>query len=523
MPSDGASVNERKVAIIGAGMGGLAAALTLAAKGVDVTVCERGGAPGGKMRAIDIGGIGIDSGPTVFTMRWVFEELFDAAGLDFSSAVKLSPLSILARHAWSERERFDLHADIATAADAVAQFSSPAEAKRFRAFCAEAKSIYGTLKDTYLAAEKPGMTELTRRIGVHRIAALYGMRPFETLWHALGKHFTDKRLQQLFGRYATYVGSSPFLAPATLMLIAHVEQDGVWSVEGGMVQLARALQQAAEKKGARFRFKEAVARIETNDGRASGVVLETGERLAADAVVLNADAAALSGGLFGEDAARAVEPMPRAERTLSAVTWSMVARTKGFPLLRHTVFFSSDYKAEFTQLFAARKVPIAPTVYVCAQDRGGDDDGKVTIPNDGERLLALINAPPVGDTQIFDDKEKARWETATFGLLERCGLTIERSPAQTVMTDPSDFNRLFPMTGGALYGRLSHGFQSPFKRPGSQTKLPGLYLAGGSAHPGAGVPMATLSGRLAAARIIADLPSIRPSHRAVISGGTSTD
>lgn len=518
----GVQVKERKVVIIGAGMGGLAAALTLAAQGVAVSVYDSAAAPGGKMRAIKIEGRSIDSGPTVFTMRWVFEELFDAAGLDFAGAVNLTPLAILARHAWSENERFDLHADIPTAAEAVAEFSGPAEARRFRAFCAEAKSIYGTLKDTYLAAEKPGMAELTRRIGVTRIGALAGMRPFETLWHALGKHFTDRRLQQLFGRYATYVGSSPFSAPATLMLIAHVEQDGVWSVDGGMIQLARALQNAAEKRGAVFHFSAPVARIEVSGGRASGIVLADGERIDADAVVLNADAAALAGGAFGPDAARAVDVWPRAERTLSAVTWSMIAQTHGFPLLRHSVFFSNDYPAEFTQLFAARRVPTSPTVYVCAQDRGGAD-GQVAIPNDGERLLMLINAPATGDTTSFDETEKARWETAAFGLLQKCGLTLERTAARTMRTDPSDFNRLFPMTGGALYGRVSHGFQSPFKRPGSATKLPGLYLAGGSAHPGAGVPMATLSGRLAAARIIADLPSTQKSRPAAISGGTLTD
>jgi 1-hydroxycarotenoid 3,4-desaturase len=513
-------MKERKIVVIGAGMGGLAAALALAARGLDVTVCDRAARPGGKMREIVIDGRGIDSGPTVFTMRWVFEELFAEAGLDFADAVVLTPLAILARHAWSESERFDLFADIRAAADSVGRFAGAGEAQRFRRFCDEARSIYTTLKETYLAADKPSMTELTRRIGFTRIGALTGMRPFETMWRALGAHFTDGRLRQLFGRYATYVGSSPFAAPATLMLIAHVEQEGVWSVEGGMARLAEALQLAAEKHGARFRFSSAVARIETEKGRASGVVLETGERLAADAVVLNADAAALSGRLFGEAAAYALDPWPRAERSLSAVTWSLIAPTRGFPLLRHNVFFSNDYPAEFTQLFTGRRVPAEPTVYVCAQDRGDSDD--VTSLPAAERLLVLINAPAFGDTEDPDEREKARWETAAFGLLERSGLTITRTPMRTVMTDPNEFNRLFPMTGGALYGRATHGFQAPFKRPGSHTRLPGLYLAGGSAHPGAGVPMATLSGRLAAARILADLGSMPRFRPAGISGGTRT-
>jgi 1-hydroxycarotenoid 3,4-desaturase len=502
-----------RVVIIGAGIGGLACAIDLAARGFAVTVVEKEPRSGGKMRETQIGDARIDSGPTVFTMRWVFDELFAAAGANFDASVKLKPLDILARHAWSEHERFDLFADIDRAAEAVAAFSSPAEAKRFRKFCTEARTIYRTLKEPFLASSKPNPLTLTQRIGFTQPAALFGIRPFETLWGALSKHFHDPRLRQLFGRYATYNGSSPFLAPATLMLIAHVEQDGVWTVDGGMQRLADALEKLAREKGVAFRFREAAKNICVSNGKTDGVALASGERLNAGAVVLNADAAALADGVFGAQARRATNAIAHRERSLSAMTWAMVAETQGFPLLYHNVFFSNDYGSEFEDIFKRGKLPASPTVYVCAQDRD------VTTPS---RLFLLVNAPANGDTHTFDQQEIAACETRTFELLNRCGLSVKRRPEMSAITTPTDFNRLFPATGGALYGRASHGWTASFRRPGSATKIPGLYLAGGSTHPGAGVPMAALSGRLAAQRLIADRASTRPYRRAAISGGIST-
>ncbi len=506
---------DEQVFVIGAGIGGLASAIDLAGRGFGVTVVERAARSGGKMRETEIGGVRINSGPTVFTMRWVFDELFESAGASFDTQVPLSRLATLARHAWSETEQFDLFADAERSAEAVAAFSGPGEGRRFSTFCAEARAIYHTLKDPFLRAPRPSPPTLAGRIGLHRPAALFGIRPFETMWAALSKSFQDPRLRQLFGRYATYNGSSPFAAPATLMLIAHVEQDGVWTVDGGMQRLAEGLERLARAKGVRFRFGEEVTRIVVEDGRAKGVLLASGERLHADAVVLNADAAALADGLFGDAAARAAKPVSIRDRSLSAVTWAMIAQVRGMALLRHNVFFSQDYRAEFEDIFRHRRLPRAPTVYVCAQDRG--DGGDVS---GDERLMMLVNAPAVGDRRNFTQEEIASCEIQVSRLLERCGLSVLARTAN--LTTPADFHRLFPATGGALYGRASHGWTASFRRPSSQTKIAGLYLAGGSTHPGAGVPMAALSGRLAAQRLVSDRASMRTSRRAVIFGGMST-
>ncbi|MBS0278783.1 MAG: phytoene desaturase [Proteobacteria bacterium] len=503
------------IVVIGAGIGGLACAIDLASQGMAVTVIEKAEKAGGKMREADIAGRRIDSGPTVFTMRWVFEDLFARAGASFEDYVSLSPLATLARHAWSENERFDLFADVKRAAEAVSEFSSPAEAKRFLAFCDEARTIYRTLKEPFLSSPRPNPISLTARIGLDRPAALFGIRPFETMWRALSKHFHDPRLRQLFGRYATYNGSSPFLAPATLMLIAHVEQDGVWTVDGGMQRLAEALEKLAREKGVAFRFGEDVQRIFAANNRVSGVVLASGERIEADSVVVNADAAALEDGLFGKDVAHATKAIRAKDRALSAITWAAVAKTQGFPLLHHNVFFSNDYAAEFEDIFKRARLPVAPTVYVCAQDRS---DG--AVQPDKDRLFLLVNAPAIGDHKQFSSEDIASCRTRMFERLQRCGLTV--TPDAIAATTPTDFHRMFPATGGALYGRASHGWMASFQRPGSATRIAGLYLAGGSTHPGAGVPMAALSGHLAATRLVSDRASMRRFRRAAISGGIST-
>ena len=181
------------------------------------------------------------------------------------------------------------------------------------------------------------------------------------------------------------------------------------------------------------------------------------------------------------------------------MTWNLLASTQGFPLSRHTVFFSNDYAAEFQDIGRGR-LAASPTVYVCAQDRSDVDDARMGA----ERLLVVVNAPATGDTQPATLDELQQCEAQAFGLMARCGLSVERAPENTVMTTPQDFDRRFPATGGALYGPALRGWLASFSRPGARSSLPGLYLAGGSVHPGPGVPMAALSGRQAAASVMAD-------------------
>lgn len=492
---------ERRAVVIGAGIGGLVAALELARRGIAVTVVERASAPGGKLREVLVGGQPIDAGPTVFTLRSVFEEIFTAAGSSIHTELRLTPLQTLARHAWDATQQLDLHADLERCAEAIGDFAGAAEAERYRRFCVRAQGIYDTLEGPFIKGSRPNPLSLVTRIARNGLGGLARIQPFGSLWQALGREFRDPRLQQLFGRYATYMGSSPFSAPATLMLIAHVERTGVWTVDGGMHQLARALERLATAHGATFRYATEARQIVTRQRRVIGVELADEEMLDTDTVIVNADAAALSSGKLGQDVRDAVAAQPPTQRSLSALTWSLVASTQGFPLHHHSVFFSADYAREFREILGQKRLPTSPTVYVCAQDR---NDQQRLAAGQPERLFCLVNAPAVGDQAIPDGEAIEQCRQRSFALLQRCGLQIAYDADACKVTGPAQFERLFPGTGGALYGPASHGWQASFRRPGARTRYAGLYLAGGSVHPGAGLPMAALSGRQAVATLVAD-------------------
>ncbi|MFM7084975.1 MAG: 1-hydroxycarotenoid 3,4-desaturase CrtD [Hyphomicrobium sp.] len=508
-----------RICVIGAGMGGLVAALELSRRGFEVQVFERQGGPGGKVRQISVNGQPVDAGPTVFTMRWVFEQIFSDAGSSFEECVPLQPLRVLARHAWSDQSRLDLFADIEESADAIGRFSGSHDAKGYRIFCERARSIYETLEGPFIRSPQPSPMTLALGSGVRGIGEMWKISPFSTLMSSLSEHFEDRRLRQLFGRYATYCGSSPYQAPATLMLVAHVEQDGVWIIKGGMHQLALSLMDLAKKQGAIFRFDAEAKEILFDNSEIKGVQLKSEEVIECDAVIINADSAAVAQGLFGKPVARCVSPISVEQRSLSALTWVCNTKAQGFPLARHNVFFSSNYEAEFEDIFKMKKLPSEPTIYVCAQDR---TDGERQEEFEKERLLLLVNAPAIGDRQDFTGSEVKECEQTTFSFLKQLGLSIDRREGSYMRTTPADFNQLFPATGGALYGAASHGWMASFSRPSGKTRIPRLYLAGGSVHPGPGVPMAALSGWLAAAQLAEDLTSIKWSRGTDMRGGTST-
>ncbi len=497
-------MQEKRVLVIGGGIGGLISAALLAAKGCDVTLIEAAAGPGGKLRTVMSDGVAVDAGPTVFTLRSVFEDVFAACGADLADYVTMRPATTLARHAWGD-DRLDLFADPAQSEAAIGAFAGAGEARGYRAFRAESQRLFEALDGPFLHGSKTNPLTLGWRMGVRGIADFANLRPFTSMWSALGGYFKDPRLRQLFGRYATYCGSSPFQCPATLMLVAHAEASGVWLIDGGMHRLALALEALGRRNGVRFRYNAPVREVLVERGRAAGVILASGERIEASSVVCNADAAALGAGHFGEAARIAAAPVPARRRSLSAMVWTAHTRTSGFPLTRHNVFFSRDYAAEFAAL-AAGRLADTPSVYICAQDR----DAAGAAPDGPERVQIIVNAPPIGDGAGFSPAQLATCQRQMMDAVARSGLSLDLD-AGSVLTTPTEFAGLFPATGGALYGAASHGWAASFQRQGSRTRIPGLYCAGGSTHPGAGVPMAALSGRLAADCLLADQAAMRPA------------
>lgn len=487
--------SEARVVVIGAGMGGLAAAITLAANGCRVDLVERAEVPGGRMRELAVAGHPIDSGPTVFTMRDVFETLFRSADTHLNDHLELVPVHTLARHGWLDGSSLDLYRDIDLSAEAIEQFAGPAEADGYRRFAHDSEQIYQTLNHTFMRCSQPNPVSLALANGLRGIPALVKTRPFRSMWQDLGRYFRDPRLHQLFARYATYCGSSPLAAPATLNLIAHVERAGVWRVKGGMQRLAESLLALVDRQGTGMHFGENVVRINRRGRQVSGVELDSGRIIHCDAVVFNGDVNALSKGLLGEPVQRAVPNRRHEPRSLSAVTWSMVGRVNGFELDHHTVLFGEHYANEFNAIFKYRQLPDDPTIYLCAQDRGDAQP-----PRKGpERLFMLVNAPP----RTLGGDELRQLENTLQRRLSRHGLQLSIEDA--IRQTPEDFAARFAGTEGAIYGWPTHGWRGSFKRHGNRSsRLGGLYFAGGSVHPGPGVPMATLSGMIAARSLLED-------------------
>ena len=479
-----------RIVVIGAGVGGLAAAARLAARGAEVTVLERSLAPGGKMRVVGVEGAAIDAGPTVVTMRWVFEDLFAACGEDFSSAVRLVRTSALARHLWRDGAALDLYADVERNAEAIRAFAGPRDASGYVAFARAAERAYRALDAPFIRAPRPRPEELVGRIARQSPAGLFAFSPFSTYWRQLEKHFQHPRLRQLFGRYATYCGASPYEAAATMIVVPHVEREGSWLVEGGMRALAGALADLASRKGAQLRYGCEVARVGPRH-----VETAQDERLEADAIVFAGDVGALAQGLLGEEARRAA-PAPGAA-SLSALTWCLKAPADGAPWLRHNVLFGDDYAEEFDAVFTRGVLPRDPTIYVCAQDR------EANASPSQERLFVLVNAPAHRPHTPLSTPEIERCEQTAAAALQRHGAQVDFRRA--VRTSPADFATLYPGSWGALYGAPPHGWKASFARAGARTSAPGLYLAGGTVHPGPGVPMAILSGAQAAAAAAQDL------------------
>ncbi|MGJ8622963.1 MAG: 1-hydroxycarotenoid 3,4-desaturase CrtD [Yoonia sp.] len=499
-----------KIVVVGAGIGGLSAALRLAHQGCDVTVLDMHTAPGGKMRTVTSAAGPVDAGPTVLTMRPVFEALFADVGESLSEHLTLQPLDILARHYWDDGAQLDLCADAGQSlANVTAAFGSRAGAE-FAAFSASAKRLFAAFDAPMMRTAAPDQWAVTRTV-LRKPALIPDMAPHRTLAGLLKSCFSDPRLAQLFGRYATYVGGSPYASPAILSLIWEAEAQGVWSVKGGMHQLAQSIAALAQARGATFHYDTQATRITRQDGRISGVQT-TQAHFAADMVVFNGDPRALQTGLLGDGVKEAVQEHQTEPRSLSAFVHAFAARPKGVNLAHHTVFFARNPKAEFSAL-AKGDMPTDATLYLCAQDHGQ------VAPDALQRFEIIMNGPPV----LRDpEKEKPPCQTQIFKRFAQFGLHFSPTPGPETLTTPQGFDQLFPASLGSLYGRSPHGMMAAFKRPTARTSVPGLYLCGGGAHPGAGVPMATLSGQHAAAAIMTDHASTLTSPRTDTRGGILT-
>lgn len=507
-------VHRQDVIVVGAGIAGLATALELSHMGYRVNVFEAGDGPGGKIRQTESPAGPVDIGPTVLTLLPIFHELFEAIDENLFDHITPIRQKILARHWWSDGSSLDLFDDFDSNVEAIEAFSGAKSKSEFIAFTNAARDLFNAFDAPVMKNPRPGFSSLVPTI-LRDLSLLHKLRMSKTLDQYLKKQFRDPRLAQLFGRYATYVGGSPLDAPALMSLIWQAESRGVWALKGGMGSFAALLERLATDRGAQFHYGRSVLRIKVKDNRAEGIVLENGDFIKAGHVVYNGDPRALALGILGAECADVTSSVLAAERSLSAYVWGFSAALKGQDLLHHNVFFADAPNSEFTDI-AKGKIPTDPTLYVCAQDRG-KNAGYPAL----ERFEIIMNAAPVSK-QVHKGQEFEHCKNLTFKRLEAFGLTFQGQITQEHLTTPRQFEKRFPGSDGALYGQSPHGLTAAFQRPTAQTKIPNLLLVGGGAHPGAGMPMATLSARHAVAQIRNDQISPSMSHRTATRGGTST-
>lgn len=507
---------ELRSIVIGAGIGGLAVALRLRAAGRAVTVLERAQDVGGKIRVVPSEAGPVDTGPTVLTMKPVFDALFETVGARLEDHVTLINEPLLARHFWRDGAVLDLWQDQERSAQEIAATFGGQARQDYERFASNARRLFETFEAPIMTSARPSLAAVTSRV-LAAPSIIPAMAPLSTLAKMLRTSFREPHLRQLFGRYATYVGGSPYEAPALLSLISHSEAMGVWRVAGGIHALALALRRLAEDRGVRFQFGAEVTRLELKDGRMAAVHTADG-RHPCEETVFNGDPRALALGLLGAQGTRALRRAPLEKRSLSALVWAFASQVDGPELAHHNVFFAADPRREFGPI-ARGEMAEDPTLYICAEDRG---TGLPAPASDAlERFEIIMNAAPLTVGAPTAEETQA-CRQRTIQTLTQFGLTFGTSPPDRALTTPSAWEDRFPGSAGSLYGQSPHGMMAAFRRPTARTKIPGLYLVGGGTHPGAGVPMATLSAQHAAETMLSDQTSISTSRRTAMPGGMST-
>ncbi|CAN5665100.1 phytoene desaturase family protein [soil metagenome] len=488
------------VLVVGAGVGGLAAAVVLAARGLNVEVLEAADRPGGKLGIGIVDGTEFDTGPSVLTLPVVLDRIFRLVGTSLEDELELRAAAPAFRYLYPDGVALDIYPDLPRTLGSVEQTLGGAAAREMEAFLAYGRRIWEAAAPHFVFGPAPSPASLMQ-VGLSGIKLLGRIDPLRGMWSVIRRRVRSQHLRMLFARYATYNGSDPRTAPATLNCIAHVELAlGGYGVKGGMYEITRALVRVAERLGVRLHYGARVTRITVEGGGVAAVETADGARWRTGAVIANADVAQVFGELIPgtERGAAAAAGAP----SMSGWTGILRARRREGPQARvaHTVLFPTDYLEEFRDIFDRNRPPREPTVYLCAQEVCHGRSGWA----EHEPIFLMANAPAEPGS---DATPEHVWDAFRAGVLDRlhgvglCAaddlLVWERTPTQLA--------RQFPGSRGSIYGAASNSPLAAFRRPANRVRgVGGLYLASGSAHPGGGMPLCLLSGCAAAQALLSD-------------------
>ena len=482
----------KKIIIIGAGLGGLSAAIRLAVKGFSVTILEKNETAGGKVNFVEENGYSFDTGASLLTMPHVFRELFEFAGKRLEDYLEIVPLEPICRYFWTDGAELEVSTDLQKTESEIAKLN-PGDVSGFRDYLADSRRKYEVAERTFLAHSLNDLPNLLRPKYFKDLLVISSLK---TLNAHNQKYFQSPKLQQLFNRFATYNGSSPYQVPATFALIPFVEFGlGAWSVRGGIYQIPKALEKLARELGVEFRFNAPVEKILVENKKAIGVKPQNSELLKSDFVIANADAIETYRNLLDEKDRPhfSNKRIEKTEPSCSGFVLLLGVKKKFDQLAHHNIFFSDDYKAEFDAIFKLKRPAKNPTIYICATSRSDETQA----PKNCENLFVLVNAPYTSK-EIDWSKEAKNYRNLIIKKLEEFGLNdLEKSIEVEKIITPTDLENKYLANKGSIYGVSSNGIFSAFFRPPNQSRdIANLFFSSGSTHPGGGMPLVLLSGKI---------------------------
>lgn len=478
----------------------MATAARLSVKGHQVTIVEQSDQVGGKAGAYSRDGFVFDTGPSLITLPAVYRDLFLKTGTSLEDNVDLQPVEPGTSYRWSDGTRVTLPGvNPAAAATALGDALGGTAREDWLALIARAAEIWRITRKPFLESPLTGTRELLALAKSPRDVRT--VAPTTSLRGLGRKYLRDPRLRMLLDRYATYSGSDPRKAPAALSTIPYVEQTfGSWHIGGGVHKLADALAARCEERKIDILLNSDVTRIVLDEGKVRSVELSDGSHLEADIVVSNADASHLYGDLVsGNRADAALRQLRKATPSFSGFVMLLAIKGRTPDISHHNVWFPADYNAEFDAVFKGRPAT-DPTIYACVPD-----DPLMRPDADHESWFVLINAPRHGH-----GKNEFDWSQTDFAnnyadrmveLLAERGTDLRNRILWRELITPADLEARTRAPGGSIYGTSSNGMRAAFLRPANTSPIEGLYLVGGSSHPGGGLPLVGMSAEIVAETI----------------------
>ena len=494
-------MSTEKTAVIGGGLGGLAAACTLAARGHSVTLFERNSWAGGKAAVLEQDGYRFDMGPTILTIPSVLRRIYSEAGRKLEDHLELVELDPQWRCFFSDNTQLDLTKGTESMGATLNEFTgNPEAAAEYDRFLAWSRDLHGISDRFFFWKPVGGIMDVFRSNSVldrGLLTDLLKMRMGQTVAASIRSHISDARAAQMIDHFTQYVGSSPDASPAILCGIAHMQtSEGVWYPMGGTRAVPVALEKLARELGVEFHLGTKVERIAHDGKTATGVITADGKTHPFDKVVSNCDSVRTFRELIGGSAADSFERSRPFEPACSGVVLYLGLKKRYEELLHHNFVFSRDPEEEFHAIYEEGEPAPDPTCYVCAP--AVTEPG--VAPPGGEALYILVHTPYLRPNQDWRKMLPAYRQVILDKLKSTAGLTdIEDRIVTESHLTPRDIHNRYHVLNGAIYGLASHGtFRGAFKPSNRRPELRNLYLCGGAAHPGPGMPMVLMSGWIAA-------------------------